>query len=402
MNINPIHVDRKWCSGCSACMSVCPADAIKMEKDEEGFLYPKINETLCIKCGKCAEVCFHHKNMNCVKDILPECYVYQSENEKVKESSSSGGAFFELGRAFLRMGGAVCGCVFDERLRAIHILSDSLSDLARMQGSKYVQSDMKNCFREISSAVKDGTRVLFSGTPCQCVGLKSFLKESKLPDNMVLTVGIICHGVPSPGLWENYKKWLEKKTDARIIGVNFRDKIKEGYGHPHVKYQMASDKSQEIFHIENGTYENNMCTRDAYMNSFMYDVALRKSCFRCECKGERTDILLGDWYEMCEGSGRMGTSVVSVFSRQGQEFAKASLSGLRKMDYALLKQKNPLAFLSVPECRARDRFIRLVDDAELFDKLEQYLPLRYKVRNKLEQAGLYEIAKKAKDKLKIR
>ena len=170
----------KDCCGCHACMNACPVNAIQMKPNQEGFLMPNVDRNVCIKCGKCDRVCPH---LNGVKNIVTysldsfkniPSYLYFLDS-KEREHSASGGFVFAAMKSCLERGGLVCGCVWDENMKAIHLVSDKIDDLKRMQSSKYVQSEIGHCFSEIKTCLKQGREVVFCGTPCQTAGLKTYL-----------------------------------------------------------------------------------------------------------------------------------------------------------------------------------------------------------------------------------
>ena len=224
----------KNCSGCGACYNVCPVSAISLISNDEGFLIPEIDLDKCISCGKCDKVCPHlnrktneESSMNDVKGV----WLYASKDSEAKLASSSGAACYELSKAALKKNGVVVGCVWDEKLRAVHAVSCDENDLKKTQGSKYVQSDTGNIYKDVAEYLKSGQFVVFTGTPCQATAMNNYvlaLENGKYRDSLI-TIAIICHGVASPMAWESYKKWTMEKEGSPLIKVNFRDKSREGY-----------------------------------------------------------------------------------------------------------------------------------------------------------------------------
>ena len=214
-----ISKNRADCTGCSACKNICLKSCITMERDDEGFLYPKINHDACINCGRCESVCPSLNFKATMPTALPDVFAAVYPNEKVRRHSSSGGAFTALSELILNDGGIIFGAGFDEKWRVVHTAAENLDELENLRGSKYVQSEIGDVYKRVKVELKKDRPVLFSGTPCQCAGLKSFLGKDY--DNL-LTVDVICHGTPSPMLWEKYLEHHAQSHD--IAHVNFRSK----------------------------------------------------------------------------------------------------------------------------------------------------------------------------------
>ena len=220
--------DKAKCCGCTACASICPHDAISMQPDALGFLYPVVDETKCTDCGLCEKVCAFHENYDKSQN-LPEPLVYAARHKDMHEveTSRSGAAFIALSDWILKQGGVVYGAGYADHFRVVHKRATSKEERNEFKGSKYVQSDLNTVFRQVKKDLKDGLTVLFSGTPCQTSGLASYVGK-RLRENLYL-VDIVCHGVPGPYLWRDYLAYLEKKQGSRICWVNFRDKQEYGW-----------------------------------------------------------------------------------------------------------------------------------------------------------------------------
>ena len=213
--------DAANCSGCGACMTVCPTQAITMEADQYGCLYPRIDENACVQCGKCMGVCGYQKPVSGAKPFA--AYAAAGNNDALVQESASGGVFASLAKGCLADGGVIAGAVLDcaeSHADVYHVLSDRMEDLHRMQGSKYVQSEAWRCYRDILQAVKAGKTVLFSGTPCQVVAVKQLTGD---PENLI-TMDLVCHGVPPVQMLNDYMKILGKWFGGRITQFRFRDK----------------------------------------------------------------------------------------------------------------------------------------------------------------------------------
>ena len=174
-------------------------------------MFPKIDSDKCINCGKCDSVCTHlnAKKTQKSKSAIKGTWLYASDDKEAKYRSASGSAFYEIAKHYIDNEGYVCGCVWDENLKAIHIVDNTLNGIQRMQGSKYVQSDVKDCYKQVIKLLKEGRKVLFSGTPCQAVAMHEAVMQIEHGEyrDALTTVAVLCHGVAAPGAWESFKKW---------------------------------------------------------------------------------------------------------------------------------------------------------------------------------------------------
>lgn len=274
-------VEREKCCGCSACYNVCPNNCIIMEPDNLGFLYPIINEDYCVHCNLCEKVCpsLHEKE----KEKYP-CSAWGGyvADENLRLASSSGGMFSLFAKQVIDEGGIVFGAALTDDCKKVqHIMVNSIEDLARLRGSKYVQSDIGNTYKEAKAALLSGQKVIFSGTPCQIEGLNLFLQKEY--DNLT-TIEVICHGTPSPRLFEKYINFMEKKLGSVIRHVFFRDEV-------------GGNLIMRI-ETENGTLYRKDKFRDLYFRMFLSDTCLRESCYDCPSRGfaKRADITLSDFW----------------------------------------------------------------------------------------------------------
>lgn len=221
-------LDPSQCCGCTACASVCAHDAITMQPDALGFLYPVVDTQKCVDCGLCEKVCAFHddydKSLN-----LSQPLAYGARHKDMNEvaTSRSGAAFIAISDYILENGGVVYGAGYTDHFRVVHKRVTTKEQRNEFKGSKYVQSDLTGVFRQVKQDLKAGLVVLFSGTPCQTAGLHSYVGR-RLRDNLFL-VDIVCHGVPGPYIWRDYLTYLEKKHGSEICYVNFRDKDEFGW-----------------------------------------------------------------------------------------------------------------------------------------------------------------------------
>ena len=216
-------VDKSLCCGCTACASVCPKQCITMQEDEEGFLYPVVNASLCIDCNLCQKVCseLHHMNVRMPLHV----YAAKHKDEQVRLASSSGGIFTLLAEKIIDEGGVVFGARFDARWEVVHDYTETKEGLAVFRGSKYVQSRLEDCYYKVKSFLQQGRKVMFSGTPCQIAGLKNYLRKD---DDNLLTVDVVCHGVPSPKVWRMYLNEIiaRKSKKNSVLSHHSNGKVK--------------------------------------------------------------------------------------------------------------------------------------------------------------------------------
>lgn len=294
---------KKNCCGCSACAESCPVNCIKMKRDEEGFLYPEINHELCINCGKCNMVC-PFQNNKIGDDGEKNCYVAYSADVKTRKESSSGGVFTELAKRVIADNGVVFGAAFDKNFKVVHTSAEDEKGLSVFRGSKYVQSEIGSAYGQVKTMLEKGKTVYFSGTPCQIKGLKTYLGKDY--DNLI-TQDIICHGVPSPLVFEKYLDFIDKD----IKQVSFRHK-KYGW---HYFSMLIKGRKKHIKRLD----------EDVYLRLFLDNTTLRPSCYDCLLKKEGgcADITLADCWNMATIGAKTpdddkGLSLVIVNTEKGQ------------------------------------------------------------------------------------
>ena len=272
--------DKADCCGCTACASVCAHDAITMQPDVMGFLYPLVDEDKCVDCGACESVCTFNAHYDTSLNLnKPLAYAARHKDIGEVETSRSGAAFIAISDYVLENGGVVYGVGYAEHFRVVHKRAVTKEERNEFKGSKYVQSDLNTVFRQVRNDLKDGLMVLFSGTPCQTAGLNSFVGR-KLRGNLIL-VDIVCHGVPGPYVWRDYLAYLEKKQGDKICGVNFRDKQKYGWAAHHETFEFVNGKDKVSF-----TY------------LFYQNIMFRRSCVKCHYANTKrpSDMTIADYW----------------------------------------------------------------------------------------------------------
>lgn len=266
------------CSGCTACVNVCAHKAISLKENEEGFLYPVRNPDLCVECGLCEKVCpFEHP---IYRNEQPT--VYAAYDKRARTGSASGGLFFSIASCVIRKGGVVFGAAYDDGLKVKHIQARTIAELERLRGSKYVQSYLGDCFKQVRDELRKGTLVYFSGVGCQVAGLYAYLRKSY--DNLI-TTDIVCHGVPSQRMFDMHLSYIGKKYGSRVIDYSFRD----------CRYWLTREKAT----LANGRI---MYKFDGNQSPFLYAFGLgytcRMSCFHCPFAKipRQGDISLADFW----------------------------------------------------------------------------------------------------------
>ena len=297
-------------------MQACPQKCISMKTDEEGFAYPEVDQSLCVGCGKCDSVCPVLKDYPITgNEKLPVALGGSHKDSEILKNSSSGGAFSLFARKIIADGGVVCACRLDESMKPVHSFAVTTEELAPFRSSKYVQSDIGTCYSETDRHLKDGRKVLFVGTPCQCAGLLSYLGRT---DENLITIDFICHGVPSPKVFEEYLKSVEKKTDDKISGFLFRTKERN--------WVQSGMQQGTVTHFKSGKrIEKFPAYRDEYMNGFLSDIMLRPSCYECRFKSipkSYSDITIADFWGvkkvLPEMNNPKGTSLILLNSEKGE------------------------------------------------------------------------------------
>ena len=385
------------CCGCSACVQKCPKQCILMIEDEEGFLYPKVDLSNCIDCHLCEKVCpIIYKD---VPGDVVACYAAINPDKEVRKVSSSGGVFTMLAEQTIKESGVVVGASFDEQWRVCHSSAETLEGRAAFRGSKYVQSNIGNTYKETLHFLNSGRKVLFSGAPCQIAGLKHYL--GKEYENL-LTVDFICHGVPSPGVFRSYleeelnnyaaprsrkKKIISSSSNHHvpegdilipqgitITDIRFRDK-KEGWKKYSFTLHLVEEGSGDG--KKNTVILSTIASNNIFMKGFFSDLYLRPSCYNCPSKSlsSGSDITIADYWRIerihPELDDDMGVSAVIVKTEKGVNMSSSFSKEMILSDFSFIRKYNcPLdKSATIPNCRIDffdrwkvDRFDVLIQD----------------------------------------
>lgn len=353
--------NKENCTGCTACKSICPKNAIEMVEDEEGFLYPKVDLEKCIGCGLCKKACPMLKNQKNPKHDL-KAYIFQNQNDEVRLESTSGGAFTAIAESVLNDSGVVFGVAFDNDFNVIHTYVDKKEDLYKFRNSKYVQSNPQNAFIDVKKFLESGKKVLFSGTSCQIAGLIHFLNKDY--ENLIL-VDVVCRAVPSPKLWKKYLE-MRKKVFENPKKVYFREKY---YGYKYSNLSIYAEKNEYHSGVET----------DPYLRAFFSNICDRPSCYSCKYKTQyrKSDLTIWDCFNVEEFNSKLdddkGTTRILVHSEKGNKVINDISNGNICEEISVEKALRDFngIFSRVKYNNKKSQFVKdlnSMEDKELFQK----------------------------------
>lgn len=391
----PNLVDWNKCCGCGACANKCPKNAIRMLPNQEGFLHPEIDSSLCVECGACETVCPGLSPATKLNNN-PEAFIAQHKDDDIRYQSTSGGAFTAIAAEVIRRGGVVFGAVMTEDLTVRHECVDSIERLARFRNSKYLQSEIGDCFKESKSRLISGQWVCFSGTPCQINGLYKYLEKDY--DNLI-AIDVVCKSVPSPLVFKKYVEY-KKAKEGDVTDVVFRDK-KRGF----LYCTMAHYQSHENRLLGKDCYRRGS-ESDEWLRLFLSGKISRRSCTTCPFQGSDkvSDFTLGDIWETghAEFDDNKGTTLVHVWTEKGIKFLDSLKDDIKIEEYpqgidrGLNRKRNPELLK-----KRKQLFVDAnnLSDQEFFAK---YAPYSFMVKMKevsrflIWKAGLHNLVRHIK------
>lgn len=355
--------EKSKCSGCSACFNICPKRCIEMLADSEGFLYPKVNKSECINCGKCEKAC-PIINSECENENSMQVgFAAYCKDVHLRRQSSSGGIFSLLAEHIISCGGVVFGAAFSDDCKSVfHTFAEKTEELGKFRGSKYAQSSLDDSFKLAKMFLDSGRMVLFTGTPCQISGLYSFLGKDY---DRLFTQDLICHGVPSPLIW---KKYVESKEDgycSTAKKVCFRNKQNSWK-----RYSLSID-------FESGRQYIREFNEDLFMQGFLKNIFLRPSCYCCEFKtvNRMADITLADFWGiqdiLPDMDDERGTSFVWIHSEKGKGLFDCICANTvyKPIDTEQALARNTSAIKSAALPVKRQLFFSKINDMDIEDNI---------------------------------
>lgn len=357
------------CTGCTACVSICPNNCITMQTDEYGFPIPVVTEpNNCIECHLCEQACpvLHRKE---VQENQLVAYAAFTQNESVRMKSSSGGLFSEFAIEVLNNGGIVFGAAYDDEFRVQHIGIDYKEELEQFFGAKYSQSDLGDTFKQILCELKNNREVLFAGTPCQVAGLKSFLRKDY---NNLTCIDFVCHGVPSPMAWQEYVKYrAEIDNDGSLpVSINLRSK-KTGWS----RYRYSN-----VFKYDEEKEHSCLSGDSLFMKLFVGDYISRSSCDDCKFKGYNrvSDITIGDFWGIWDIDSSMdddkGTSVMILQSDKGKRMFEQIKERIVYNEVSLeeTSRQNPSLLVSSRSKENREEVLNMIKQGKIGECAELF------------------------------
>ncbi|WP_307771339.1 Coenzyme F420 hydrogenase/dehydrogenase, beta subunit C-terminal domain [uncultured Treponema sp.] len=354
---NVSEIKENECCGCNVCVQVCPKKCIELKANREGFLYPIVDSTECISCLKCIQNCTVLKKFEDIQFQQKGFAVRLKDKSKLMQSSS-GGVFSGIAESIINEGGIVFGATYDDELNVHHIMVDNLNDLNKLKGSKYVAGNTEKTYSEVKNILDNSERkVLYSGSPCQIAGLKSFLHRDY--DNLY-TADIICHGMPSSKLFHKYLEWLGKKNKGKILYYGFRDKDVGGWTCGGKAKTKTKTKTKTI----NGPL-------DPYYSSFLRGATYRQSCYSCKFsnyKKRQADITMGDFWGIefyyPKFYSKYGTSCCLINSSKGEKLFSETENQFECQEVKIeeIISENHNLLHPTPKPKKRNLIYRRIDD----------------------------------------
>lgn len=388
-----IYTEKADCCGCSACESICPMNCIYMVSDEEGFLYPQVDNDKCTNCKLCESVC-PILNRGKEESVKQDGYIVQIKNEETCMQSTSGGAFSAIACEVIKRGGVVYGAAFDKDFMVRHMGVKSVEDLAKFRNSKYVQSDISGTFEEARTYLEKNIYVCYSGTPCQIEGLKNYLGKEY---EKLITIDVVCRAVPSPMVWKKYLN-MQRKNLCDVIGdIRFRDKR---FGYKYSSMNITNENGKRIYSCG---------VESDYMHrAFFSNICDRPSCYQCVFKKRYrvSDFTIWDCFHVGRYSKELdndkGATRVLIHTDKGRllfEQVKQNVQYVKVMPEDIISGSKEM-FKSVSYNPKREIFMKdaqTMEDEQLFSK---YFPNTIRIKSEkfirmfCLKIGIYSISKK--------
>lgn len=368
-----IITDKSKCSGCTACVNVCPRQCISMEADEEGYLYPFVDKSKCIDCGLCDATCPIQKPLD-LREYSTRAFAVQHLNSNILESSASGGAFTAIAESVIDRGGVVWGGAYDDSFNVVHKCVSTKDELVLLRSSKYVQSDVSLVFKLVKKQLSDGLLVCFSGTPCLVNGLKSYLRKDY--ENLIL-VDLVCHGIPSPKLWKKFIAFNSTHNGAKLTSVEFRNKH---YGYAGSTMALKYDDGTEFYSSRWVQF---------FKHTFFADLNTRPSCFACHFKTIKrvSDFTLYDCWHVGDYDKSMdddrGATMILVHSIKALKIFETFKKNVKwcEVDVNDTIQKDGIFAIKCTEPNPkREQFFYDCNNLDIPELIDIYFPLTLKKR----------------------
>ena len=384
--------DKTLCCGCSACAMKCPKHCITMQADSEGFLYPMVNKEDCIDCGLCEKVCHELHPYEQRKPL--NVYAAINKDEDIRLKSSSGGIFYLLAEKTISECGVVFGARFDEDWQAVIDYAETMEGIKPFMGSKYVQARTATAFKDAEAFLKQGRKVLFSGSPCQIAGLHHYLRKEY--DNLT-TVDFVCHGVPSPKVWQRYLDEVVTSGKRAINDVKFRNKSN---GWKKFNFVLSYNQEEKTHSLSSWHQQNH------YMRAFLSDMILRPSCHECRAKqgSSHSDITIADFWgihiEMPEMDDDKGTGLVLVNTEKGRQALDWSKVTNKESSVEVASKYNGgLSSITKPHPKRAEFFAALDASPSVIDLIDKSLRPSFKSRLRLTIRRYKQLIKRVLTKL---
>ena len=388
-------MEKNKCCGCEVCSNACPKNCIKMMADEKGFLYPEIDENKCIDCHLCEKVCPVLLPLS--SKYEPFMYAIQNRDEKIRETSTSGGAFSAIAQWVLDKQGVVIGAAYDDQFRVFHKSVESEKDVEAFRGSKYVQSRAGEIYKNVRQYLEKDRWVCFSGTPCQVNGLKKYLQKEY---EKLITIDLACRGITSPAFLKKYLEYHKNKEKSDIVSLQFREKY-YGYGFSTMKIEFSNG----------GIYRAGM-ESDIFLRSFFEDLNTRESCHSCQFKTVKrvSDFTLFDGWHIGKFNMEMdddkGTTYCMVQSEKGKKIIQEIEDKLKIIEISRnegIRLDGSMVLKSTSPNLRREDFFEDIKILTIPQIQKKYYPLTFKrkilskIKPLMYQIGIFKFYMKFKE-----